>query len=355
MDVRDLQLLICKLFCQGHSPRAISKILKNEYGIDCNQQQIYPKLRAGCNNGFITYTPPADYALAEALMERYKGVLEGVYVAAGPTIEGVAERASRLLDRLIRETHAKKARDASLANDKGVHLGLSGGYSLRVLSECFARYLIQTFDKGDHDQTKLYGQFPDTLHMHAMVAGFDPLDPTTEPNAMFTHLHLENKVPVRMKFVGLNASPVVRRDQLDAFTRLPHVKTSFEEADKIEIAITSMGIWDDPYCMLRKCMEQYPKDYQTLKDAKVIGDLMWQPLGPTEPINGITDLKTVSVMDLLGLNWLIKRGGKVVLVVGRTRKLESKAHVLRQLLAYKRPLISHLVVDSMTAGELLNG
>lgn len=353
MDERDLLAIMCNLFCQGHQPSEIRDILADQYHVQLKRTAIYPKLKQGCMNGWISFTPPAEVKLAEALRARYRGVLQGVAVATGPTNEGVAYHAARELGRLIREVHAEKQRDATRASDPGVHLGLSGGYTLRLLSEYFADYLIQTFVDGDDRERAAYGAFPAMLHLHAMVAGFDPFDPTTEPNAMFTHLHLVNQVPTQMKFVGFNAPPVVRRDQIEKVKKLPQIQTSFDQASRIEIAITSMGAWTDPDCMLHKCMKQFPDDFDKLTRAGVIGDLMWRPLGPDGPLNGVTDVQTMSVMDLRSLARLIGGGGRVVLVVARTRKQKSKADVLKQLLAYDRPLVSHLVVDSLTAQELL--
>lgn len=353
MDDLELLLLICSLFCRGHKPSEIRDILARDYGIQRTQQSIHPKLQIGALNGYISFTPPINEKLTDELKARYGNVLQGISVSAAPTIDGVAFHAARQVGRLIRAVYAEKCRDASRANTKGVHLGLSGGWTLRLLCESFAKYLVETFVNGDDSELEAYGPFPEVLHLHAMVAGFDPFDPTTEPNAMFTHLHLGNQVPMQMKFVGFNAPPVVRRDQFEQVKSLPQIATSYDQADEIEIAITSMGAWTDPDCMLRKCMQQFPDDFARMEKAGVIGDLMWRPFGPKGPLNGVTDVRTMSVMDLRGLTRLIAKGGKVVLVVGRTRRHKSKADVLKQLLAYDQPLVSHLVVDALTAKELL--
>jgi Putative sugar-binding domain len=338
--------LICTMLQRGMDTADIREVLKRKHKIWIRPNAVYPHFKKEARRGRFSYSPPIHEKLRTAVMECYPGLL-GVEVVNTADTDAVAKRGAGMLGRLIKQVWGQKLENSG---DGNVHLGLSGGRTLRFLSRHFSEYLVQTY--GDLDGN-LPENFPPELYLHALVAGFDVYDPTLEPNAMFTHLHLANRVPIKMKFVGLHAPPAVTPQTYDLMMKTPSIKTSIREAEKIDIVVTGMGVWEDSNCILHRCMSPSPKAMDQLKKAGVRGDLMCQPICQRGPILEPTAIQTLTALKLPDLGRLIRRNGKVLLAVGPCQSGKTKADVLRLILNFTTRLVSHLVLDSKTAEELV--
>lgn len=349
----DLAALVCTHFCNGTPPARIPELIKDTYGISIPRTAVYRHLGEAAKRQRIVYHPPLEFALGNRVKEKYKR-LKDVVVASAPTTEGVAYHAAHLLGGMIHRIHDTR-KETDFHYNNSIHLGLAGGRTLRSLCRHFSDYLTQPPTSGSY---KPPDDFPSTLYLHALVAGFDVNDPTTEPNAMFTQLYLDNRLPVDIdiRFIALHAPATVPKSGFDTVTKEPSIQTAMREADKIDIVVTSLGIWDDNDSMLRKCMMQSDDTFNRLVGAGIRGDLMWRPVNGSGPIreDDPSSIRAMTVLELSDLNGLVSGNGNVLLAVGPCQSGRTKTDILRMILGYEKPLISHLALDSRTARELVS-
>ena len=111
--------------------------------------------------------------------------------------------------------------------------------------------------------------------------------------------------------------------------------------------------------MLMAYMKKSQESYCRLQDAGCVGDLMWRPLGPNGPLTGERgkDIRAMTLLELDSLSPFIADEGKhVLLLLGPCGMCgASKGKLLRNILGLKAHLVSHLVVDSRSAREMLQG
>jgi putative sugar-binding domain-containing protein len=337
--------LICTMLTEGLDTAEIREVLRNKHKIWISPNAVYRHFKKEAKRGRFSYNPPAHEALRTDVMKCFPGL--HVEVVDTTDTKAVTKRGAEMLGLIVKETRAEKL---AKGEEGSVHMGLSGGQTLRLLSEHFSEHLVQTYGNLDG---KLPKDFPPELHLHALVAGLDVRDPTIEPNAMFTHLHLTNRVPIEMKFVGWSSPLAVTPEAYDLMMRVPSTETSIREAQKIDIVVTGMGVWEDSNCILHRCMSPSPKAMEQLRKAGVRGDLMCQPICKDGPILKPTAIQTMTALKLLDLSRLIHKKGKVLLAVGPCQSGKTKAEVLRLILSFKTKLVTHLVLDSKTAKELV--
>ena len=195
---------------------------------------------------------------------------------------------------------------------------------------------------------------PATVVFHAMVAGFNIDDPTTDPNAFFTYLVDDPAICVKTRFVALHAPPLVATQRLKELRDWEGIRESYERASELDVIVTAASEWrfEDhlPHVPLWHHMQtRSPKSLERLTSADCIGGMLWRPLSHKGPIAIETEVRAMTLMELNDLPGFIGKGGKVLLVLGPCAACHRpKPEVLKAVLTMDSHLITHLVVDSIS-------
>jgi hypothetical protein len=132
------------------------------------------------------------------------------------------------------------------------------------------------------------------------------------------------------------------------------ISNAYERVGEIDIIATSGADWSDPHDSLLRCMKTSESSFQTLQDEGVVGDLMWRPLGAKNPILTPTELRALTLVELTDLPGFIEQGKKVLLMLGPCAECNRhKGSILQTILSQDMQLVTHVVVDSRTAGYLV--
>ena len=80
--------------------------------------------------------------------------------------------------------------------------------------------------------------------------------------------------------------------------------------------------------------------------------MLWRPLSRSGPIEVETELRVMTLVELSKLPKLIDAGKYVLLALGPCGACgRDKGSMLKTILDIKPPLITHVVVDSLSAGQ----
>jgi len=260
--------------------------------------------------------------------------LHEVSVVPTAMSDDVACRGAEMLLALLQQHYAGRE----------VHIGFSGGSTLRTFARRFAELLR---DRVLH--------LPKRIVFHALVAGFDVYDPTTDPNAFLTFFAEELAMEVEISFVGLHL-PAVGGAELDGQLRpLRGVREAYDLAKDIDIIVTATSSWKDEHCVLRSYMCESSESIQQLEEEGCLGDMLWQPIGPQGPFELDTHLRAMTIMKLSRVAELVEEKKiRVLLVAGPcTACHRPKAEVLKAILDHERRLVTHLAVDSRSVRSLI--
>jgi DNA-binding transcriptional regulator LsrR (DeoR family) len=94
---------------------------------------------------------------------------------------------------------------------------------------------------------------------------------------------------------------------------------------------------------------------EDLEEAGCVGDMLWQPIGVSGPIEMRTGVRAMTIMDLSDVKEFFKSGKQVLVVAGPCSVCHTpKTEVVKAILEQKDHLITHLVVDSRCGRELLS-
>jgi DNA-binding transcriptional regulator LsrR (DeoR family) len=86
-----------------------------------------------------------------------------------------------------------------------------------------------------------------------------------------------------------------------------------------------------------------------------VGDMLWQPIGLDGPIEPKTVIRAMTIMDLSEVRELVAKGKQVLLVAGPCSECHlPRTEVVKAVLDQDHQLITHLVVDSRCARELVS-
>jgi DNA-binding transcriptional regulator LsrR (DeoR family) len=224
-----------------------------------------------------------------------------------------------------------------------VHIGFAGGHAMRLLVQIFARMLSETDD-----------ELPKKIVFHALVAGFDVLEPTTDPNTFFTLFQDETKFSTEFGYVGLQAPPRVQADQYESLRNSDWFNDSYKRANEMDILVTSAANWSDTHSTFRKSMLRSPSSFKMLDQAGCAGDILWLPVGPDGPLELETDIRSMTLLELREVSSYVRKGKHVYLVLGPCAECNGlKSEVLSAILTSKSRLISHLISDTGTVREVL--
>lgn len=327
--------VVCRLFCEGNSPATIARRIREDYGARTfTRQAAYPMLLKAAESGWLRFVPKASFTWSNKLRAQYNWLTD-VKVVHTTQFEDVAYQGAETLITLLQHMNREAKRK--------VHIGFAGGHAMCRLAQIFAQLL-------DDSEAEL----PETLVLHALVAGFEVLDPTTDPNTFFMLFRNRTSVNTKFEFVGLHTPPVVRASEYDALRDAEGIRESYEHAKDLDIIVTSAADWSDEHSTFRRYMEKSADCAERLIRAGCIGDMLWLPMGARGPLEVQTKIRSMSLIELRELPAFIRRGKFVLLVVGPCAMCQrTKAPILASILGSRQRLISHLVVDTRSAREVL--
>ncbi len=246
--------------------------------------------------------------------------------------EDVAHRGARMLIELLQQHHAGEV----------VHVGFSGGVGMRTLAQRLAQLLREPIE-----------HLPSAIVFHAMVAGFDVTDPTTDPNAFFSYFVRDPAMRVATSFVGLHAPAMAGARQLSQLRGQPGIKEAYAQAHEIQVIVTGASCWSDDHSLLHRYLEVANEPVDAFDDAGCVGDILWQPIGLDGPIELKTNLRAMTVMELGEVARFVSEKKHVLLVAGPCASCNfPKTEIVHAILEQDRRLITHLAVDSRCGREL---
>ena len=176
----------------------IQKVLKEEHSISMTREKVYWHVRRAAATGWIRFQPPQDVSSLKWLREDAYPWLQDVSVVTTNRYEDVAHRGAKMLLELLQQHYVGKE----------VHIGFSGGAALRTLARRFGELLREPAQR-----------LPDKIVFHALVAGFDVYDPTTDPNAFFTYFVDDPAIEVETGFVAFH-SPSMATPEMEEILRV---------------------------------------------------------------------------------------------------------------------------------------
>jgi len=193
------------------------------------------------------------------------------------------------------------------------------------------------------------------LVFHALTSGFSVREPISAPVAMFSFF---NEAATNVGYVGLFSEAVVRTAEYEGVVRLPGVRESFDEKDKINIIITSHASSNNESGQLYQFMKQYSSSgFDALKMEGWVGDVLFRPYSELKPILIDSGIRAVTLFEIGELIEICKKGGRyIVLISGpssRSPAFSTKSDALRPLLSQDLRVWTHLVTDAGTAIEVL--
>jgi DNA-binding transcriptional regulator LsrR (DeoR family) len=333
LDEAEQISLVFSLILKGLPFTKVAAYIQNTYNADFSRQKTYDYFRKAVKRRWIKYMPPHSSELERDLKDRFAWL--DTKVIRTSRFDDVAYYGAEKLVDLLKRYGSQ--------NSGEVHIGFAGGHAMRKLAQIFATLLGRSSEK-----------IPCKLTFHALVAGFDVYEPTTDPNTFFTLFHSGLSPGVEFNFVGLHTPPVVRSDQYATLREMEGIKESYREVSKIDIIVTSATNWSDEHSTFRNYMQKSRNCFDLLESHKCIGDMLWLPLGLREPISVQTAIRAMTLMELNKLPDFIAKGKSVLLVLGPCSKCnQTKAEVLKAILNQKKKLITDLVVDSRSAQDML--
>ena len=333
MSAEEIQNTVCGLFCEeGLTAVQIKKRMKEEYGEEITREEPYLYLRRAAAHGWIRFVPPLDYSTAQRIRSSHPWLQDAVVVHTGRT-EEVASRGAKMLLELLQQHHLEEE----------VHIGFSGGAALRTLARRFAELLREP---AQH--------LPARIFFHALVAGFDVTDPTTDPNAFFSYYVDDPAMPFDASFVAFHSPALVEAAEEQKLRELPAIKEAYDRASEIDIVVTSTSCWNDDHSTLRHYMHIAGESVEELEKAGCLGDILWQPIGLDGPFELNSRIRAMTIMKLDELHELIKKQKHVLLVAGPCHACHRpKTRVVQAILDQPKRLITHLVTDTRCASELV--
>jgi len=327
----ELMGAVLKHFCKGRTAAEICDLVDAEFGITLKRERPYKIISVAASKGWLHYRAQPEAYLREKLQRAYGLDTEVVHTAV---MEDVAAKGAEVLLRMVRKVPR--------SNDE-VHIGISGGRAMRDLVREFALLLHQPIDG-----------LPESLVIHSMVAGFDPFDFSTDPNAYCSYFDNQLPLQVTPRFVALHAPPLVKSKDLESLKSLAGIKEAYELRDELDIIVTSAAAHE--HSALYRYMERSAKSLQKLKGAGCVGDMLWRPIGVDGPIDVQTEIRAMTLMELSEFPAFIQRNKQVLLVLGPcTHCMEPKAGVLKTILNLKPQLVTQVVVDSRSARQVVQG
>ena len=328
---------VAKYHCAGYPPSEIIKFVNAEYGVELSREDPARLLSYAGQLGRLQYIPPIESDLQNKLSQRYPWLGDHLEVVHTMVSEDVAHRGAKLLVEMMQNF------ERSNRSQRAYHIGFAGGHLLRKLARSLAHMLRHA------------PSLPRKLVFHSTVASFDLVNPITAPNSFFSFFGDEMALPVEVEFVVLNAPGIVKSEAMEMLQNIGMVRRAMDRAGEIDVIFAGAGHWENGHSVLHKMYAQEAPDcLEQLKQLGCIGDMMWQPIGKDGPLKQEVESRVMTVMDLGELPAFIDNGKSMVLLVGPCGVCRRpKDEVLEPILAAKPRLLTHLVIDSLTASRLV--
>ncbi len=332
MTDEEILATVCGYFCdEGLTAVKIQARLEQDHSVFITREKPYEYLRRAAARGWIRFVPPQEHSLEQHVRSAYPWLHDAIVVKTA-RIEDVAYRGAKMLLELLQQHYL----------DEEVHIGFSGGYALRTLAQRFGELLREPA-----------GNLPREIVFHALVAGFDVEDPTTDPNAFFSYFVKDPAMPVETRFVALHAPAILEADLLPRLRLQAGIAEAYDRAREINIVVTSTSCWNDEHSMLRHYMKVAKESAHKLTEAGCVGDMLWQPIGIDGPMEMNTVVRAVTIKELRDLSGFVAEGNYVLLLAGPCARCHTpKTEVVKAILDQDQRLVTHLVVDSLCARGL---
>ena len=338
----ELISLLCALLREGMSADEMRKAVESkwpEFAELITREDPWALIRAAASQGWLTFQAPIENELASLLEKKYDWETDTLTVVHSPHFDHVALQAAQ---KLLKEIRNFK----TYGHLETVHIGFAGGRLLRQVAKELAT-LLRGFSK--HNPTKLI--------FHAMVAAFGDDDFEADPNNFITFF-LQEPLAVSVGFVPMAAPGIVEtklRPQLREFRGIREV---YKAAESLNIIVSSGGNWQDEHSTAQTYLRRIDKDdANALDNTSAIGDLLWQPVSDSGPVNmddGNFTFRPNTLVDLNQLPEAIKRGTRVLLALGPCGECgKPKGKLLDTILKYRPQLVTDVVTNSPTAYDTL--
>jgi hypothetical protein len=322
--------ILWKFFRKGLGAIEIAKKINEDYLLrrPLRRNSVYKIMHEQAAADRLRYIPETSKFLTRKMNKHFSWLQ--TQIAHTTRFEDIAYLGAETLVTTLKKT--------TWLRQEEVHIGFAGGHAMRILVHKLARLLSETDDA-----------LPKTLVLHALVAGFDVTDPTTDPNTFFTLFHDDTKFSTTFKFIGLQTPPRVEAGEYHKLRKADWFLDSYKHAQKLDFILTSAANWSDEHSTFRHSMKRSQPTFDVLDQADCQGDMLWLPLGPSGPLNVNTDIRSMTLLELDDLADFVSRGKQVYLMLGPCAGCDHpKSEVLSAILASKSWLISHLISDTRT-------
>ncbi|HZT32168.1 MAG TPA: hypothetical protein VFA33_19935 [Bryobacteraceae bacterium] len=335
---RDDEILaaVCNYFCAGSPVAQILQQVEEKLHVRLSREEPYRLLALAASRGWLQFDAPLAINLEDTIRKRCPWLETATVVRTGVS-EDISYHVARMLLEMVQALCRRRGQPSD------VHIGFAGGRSLRKTARWFAEMLREPAEN-----------LPRRIVFHAMVAGVNFKDPTTEPNAFFTYFAGEPPLQVQTSFVGLHAPGIINTSRIEELRSIDSVREAYEGVKQLDIVVTAAGgHWQEGHSGLYAMYQASPRSLEQLTRAGCVGDMMWRPLGPAGPLEIKTEIRTLTLMEISELPGFIRQGRQVLLLLGPCGQCGGpKSEVLRAILSHQPPLITHLVADSRSVRGL---
>ncbi len=337
LDRTEVISAVSSFFVKGLTVKQILAAMAKEYPqIKLKREDPYALVREAAKKGWLAFHAPQHWQWTKTLQDDYPW-LQSVRVVHTTANRAVALSGAESLLRLLKGYRRS-------ADRREVHIGFSGGHTMRALSRAFAGLLL----------SEPTDSLPEKVVIHAMAAGFDPRDPTTDPNTFCSYFTGGLLNDIQVEFFGLSAPSLVQPEGIRALRDMPHIQEAFAAVRDLDIIVASGSSWLDPHAPLRTLMYRSPECKRVLEEEECIGDVLWRPVSDRGSIEKPTSVRALTLVELSELPALIQQGKHVLLTLGPCGLCHApKGRLLLCLLRQRRPLMTDLVVDSRTVAEMM--
>jgi DNA-binding transcriptional regulator LsrR (DeoR family) len=324
----ELVSLICHLHVSGATVKEILQEVKDKFRrVEMKREDPSWITRWAARQGWLTFRPPHHEAYRQQIRELWPQLMDAEVVSS-TEVEVVAREGAKMLIRMLRKLSATK---------DTVHVGVAGGHTIRAVMRALAAEMVEPISN-----------MPKVVHFHAMAAGFDPDDPSTDPNAFVTFF--DNRlVPTEIRFTGLSAPALVSPETFEKLKDFEDIKDAFESVKNIDVFLTSGTSWHGDG-VLRKRMGE--SDQAILVSKNVVGDIHWRPISRQGPITEETARRAFTLVELEQIIEFVKEGKQVLLTLAPCGSCgELKGNLMRCIL--DQQIATHVVFDTRSAGQML--
>ena len=275
---------------------------------------------------WFRFQPPRHDEYRQEILNLH--ALEDIDVTRSSEVDVIALSGARMLLRMLR--YLGDSKDV-------VHVGVAGGHTIRALMQALANEIGDPFK-----------DMPKVVHFHALAAGFNPDEPSTNPNAFVTFFD-DKFIATKIRFTGLSAPAMVEHDTFEKLKKnFADIREAFEAMKLLDIVVTSGSTWHEDGVLHQRMK---PADQKILEAEGVVGDLLWRPISRGGPIEAETD-RAFTLIELDQLRQMVRKGKKVLVALAPCGMCgELKGELLEAILEHK--LANYVVVDARSAGQML--